>query len=58
MLKKNLSIVLVLLLTLLLIMFVFWLFDKRIKSIDKKIKPSATYSKINKSSPKKSLVTF
>jgi hypothetical protein len=43
MLRKNLSIILVVLLTLLLIALVIWVFDKRIKSIDKKIKPSVTY---------------
>ncbi len=34
--KKNLSVILVILLTLLLIAIVIWVFDKKIKSIDKK----------------------
>ncbi len=45
MLKKNFSIILVVLLALLLIAIVISVFDKRIKSIDKKIKPSVAYSK-------------
>jgi len=47
MLKKNLSIILVVLITLLLIAMVIWVFDKRIKSIDKKIKPTVTYLNLN-----------
>jgi len=45
MLKKNLSIIVVVLVAIALIVFVIWLFDRRIKSIDKKIKPSIAYSK-------------
>ena len=36
MLKKNLSIILIIVLTMLLIAVVIWVFDKRIKAIQKK----------------------
>jgi uncharacterized membrane protein YidH (DUF202 family) len=41
--KKNLSIILVVLLALLLIALVIWRFDKKIKNIDKKIKQPVAY---------------
>jgi uncharacterized membrane protein YidH (DUF202 family) len=43
MLKKNLSIILVVLLALLLIALVIWRFDKKIKNIDQKIKQPVAY---------------
>jgi len=43
MLKKNLSIILVVLLTLLLIALVIWRFDKKIRNIDQKIKQPVAY---------------
>jgi uncharacterized membrane protein YidH (DUF202 family) len=46
--KKNLSIVLVVLLALLLIALVIWRFDKKIKNIDKKIKQPVAYLDKNK----------
>ena len=39
MLKRNASIILIILLTILLIALVIWLFDKRIKNIEKKMEP-------------------
>jgi hypothetical protein len=44
MVKKNLSIILVILLAILLILVVIFVFDRRIKSLDKKAKPSAAYT--------------
>ena len=46
MLKRNISIILVVLLTLLLLALVIWMFDKKIESIEKKIQvPVTTESK-------------
>jgi len=42
MLKKNISIVLIVLLTLLLLAFVIWMFEKKIESIEKKIEVPVT----------------
>jgi len=42
MLKKNISIVLIVLLTLLLLAFVIWMFEKKIESIEKKIEAPVT----------------
>jgi len=39
MLKKNISAILIVLITLLLIVIVIWVFDKRIESIEKRIEP-------------------
>jgi len=39
MLKRNLSIILIILLTLLLIAIVVWLYDKRIEDVEKKMHP-------------------
>jgi hypothetical protein len=44
MLKKNLAIIIIILLTLLLMVIVIWLFDRRIKKIDGKMRPVATRS--------------
>ncbi|HEX5150994.1 MAG TPA: hypothetical protein VFW07_06075 [Parafilimonas sp.] len=41
MLKRNASIILIILLTLLLIALVIWLFDKRIENVEKKMHPVA-----------------
>jgi len=43
MVKKNLSIILVILFTLLLIAIVIWVFDKRIESIGKGMYPTTSY---------------
>ena len=40
--KKNVSMIVVLLLALLLIAFVIWMFDKKIEGIEKKIKNPVT----------------
>jgi len=58
MVKKNLSILVVVLLALLLIMFVIWVFDRRIKSIDKKINPPAALIETNRLILLKTFVTF
>jgi uncharacterized membrane protein AbrB (regulator of aidB expression) len=42
MLKKNLSIILVIVLTLLLVAMVIWVFNKRIESMDGKTKPATS----------------
>jgi hypothetical protein len=41
--KKNVSIILIALLTLLLLAFVIWMFDKKIAGIEKKIKNPVTH---------------
>jgi hypothetical protein len=41
--RKNLSIIVVILLTLLLIAMVIWVFDMRIENIEKPIKPAEIY---------------
>ena len=50
MLKKNISIVLIILLTLFLLAFVIWMFDKKIETVEKKMNHSVTrLSKLNNS---------
>jgi flagellar basal body-associated protein FliL len=56
MLKKNLSIILVILLTLLLVAMVIWLFNKRIEGLEKGKSNSAV---VNKEQPSlRALTTF
>jgi hypothetical protein len=42
MLKKNISIILIVLLTLLLLAFVIWMFDKKIETLETKMNHSVT----------------
>jgi len=41
--KKNISIILIILLTVLLLAFVIWMFDRKIENIEKKMKQSSTH---------------
>jgi uncharacterized membrane protein YidH (DUF202 family) len=54
--KKNLSIVLVVLLALLLIALVIWRCDKKIKNIDQKIKQPVAYLNMSMNRPLKRLI--
>jgi len=46
--KKNLSVILIILLTLLLIAIVIWLYDNRIKKVEKKMTPVVSFHFKNK----------
>ena len=41
--KKNLSVIVVILLTLLLIGIVIWVFDKKIETVEKQMNPTTSY---------------
>jgi hypothetical protein len=41
--KKNLSVIVVILLTLLLIAMVIWVFDKKIETVEKQMNPTTSY---------------
>jgi uncharacterized membrane protein YidH (DUF202 family) len=46
MVKKNFLIILIILITILLIAFVVWAYDKRIESIENKMQTNKTYSSV------------
>ena len=46
MLKKNASFIIIIVLALILILLVLWVFEKRIKQIEKELKPAFTVSTI------------